>query len=101
MANDKILSMIGLATKAGKIVSGEFSTEQSVKRGRALMVIISSDASENTKKKFTNMCSFYKVPLYFYGTRERLGRAAGKEFRVSLALQDEGFSKAIQKLIDP
>ena len=65
MANDKILSMIGLATKAGKIVSGEFSTEQSVKRGRALMVIISSDASENTKKKFTNMCSFYKVPLYF------------------------------------
>ena len=36
MANDKILSMIGLATKAGKIVSGEFSTEQSVKRGAGI-----------------------------------------------------------------
>ena len=101
MANDKILSMIGLATKAGKIVSGEFSTEQSVKSAPALMVITSSDASDHTKNKFTNMCSFYIEPLYFYGTRESLGRAAGKEFRVSLALQDEGFSKAIQKLIDP
>ena len=59
MKNNKVLSLIGLATKAGKTVSGEFSTEKSVKTGKGLLVIVAEDASENTKKKFRNMCSFY------------------------------------------
>ena len=61
MKNNRVLSLIGLATKAGKTVSGEFSTEKSVKTGKGLLVIVAEDASENTKKKFRNMCSFYEV----------------------------------------
>ncbi|HBG11872.1 MAG TPA: 50S ribosomal protein L7ae, partial [Clostridium sp.] len=63
----KILNLIGLATKAGKTVSGEFMTEKTVKTGKASLVIISEEASENTKKMFTNMCTYYKVPIYFLG----------------------------------
>ena len=37
----KILNLIGLATKAGKAPSGEFSTEKAVKEGKAAMVIVS------------------------------------------------------------
>ena len=55
MANDKVLSYLGLATKAGKIQSGEFSTEKSVKCGKAALVIVAEDASDNTKKKFKNV----------------------------------------------
>ena len=36
MKQNKILSLVGLATKAGKTASGEFSTEKSV-RGRKSM----------------------------------------------------------------
>lgn len=97
MTNSKILSLIGLATKAGKIVSGEFSTEKSVKTGNGFLVVAAEDASENTKKKFRNMCSFYQVPIYFYGDKESLGRAMGKEYRACLAVQDENFVKAIMK----
>ena len=61
MKNNRVLSLIGLATKAGKTVSGEFSTEKSVKTGKGLLVIVAEDASENTKKKFRNICSFYEV----------------------------------------
>ena len=46
--------MISLATKAGKTKSGEFMTEKEVKEGRAHLVIVADDASDNTKKKFTN-----------------------------------------------
>ena len=53
----KLLNMIGLATRARKVVSGEFSTEKSVKSGRSHLVIVSEEASENTKKMFTNMCT--------------------------------------------
>lgn len=97
MTNSKILSLIGLATKAGKTVSGEFSTEKSVKTGNGFLVVAAEDASENTKKKFRNMCSFYQVPIYFYGDKESLGRAMGKEYRACLAVQDENFAKAIMK----
>lgn len=51
----KILNLIGLATKAGKIGSGEFMTEKSVKSGKASLVIVSEEASDNTKKMFANM----------------------------------------------
>lgn len=95
----KIFGMLGLAAKAGKVQSGEFSTEKSVKSGKAFLVIISEEASENTKKMFRNMCTYYKVPYYEFGGKGELGHALGKEMRASLAIQDEGFSKAIVKLM--
>ena len=97
---NKTLSMISLATKAGKAQSGEFLTEKEVKEGRAHLVIIAGDASANTKKKFQNMCEFYEVPIYFYGDKDTLGHAMGKEFRASLAVTDPGFAKGIMKHLD-
>ena len=50
--NDRILSLLSLATKAGKTVGGEMLVEKAVKEGKASLVIISSEASGNTRKKF-------------------------------------------------
>ena len=100
MKLNRTLSMISLATKAGKTVSGEFCTEKEVKCGTAELVIVATDASENTKKKFQNMCEFYEVPIYFYGDKDTLGHAMGKEFRASLAVLDVGFAKGIRKHLD-
>ena len=55
--------------------------EKEVKTGRAALVIVAGDASENTKKKFRDMCEFYEVPIYFYKDKDTLGHAMGKEFR--------------------
>ena len=95
--NNKVLSLLGLATKAGKVASGEFSTEKSVKTGKGFLVLVADDASQNTRKKFQNMCDFYEVPIYFIANKEELGRFCGKEFRASLAVQDEKFAKAMLK----
>lgn len=97
MSQSKALSLISLATKAGKTASGEFCTEKEVKSGRASAVIVAGDASDNTKKKFKNMCDFYGVPIYFYADKNTLGHAMGKEFRASLAIVDEGFAKGLEK----
>ena len=64
MIQNKALSLLGLATKAGKTVSGEFSTEKSVKSGKGYVVLVAGDSSDNTKKKFRNMCAYYQVPLF-------------------------------------
>ena len=97
LKSSKALSLVSLATKAGKTASGEFCTEKEVKTGMAELVIVAEDASANTKKKFKNMCDFYEVPIYFYGDKDTLGHAMGKEFRASLAILDEGFAKGVLK----
>lgn len=96
----KVLNLIGLATKAGKVVSGEFSTEKAVKDGKAVMVVISEESSDNTRKLFANMCTYYEVPIYIFGGKTELGHAMGKEQRASLALLDQGFAKAVVKLMN-
>ena len=63
-------------------------------------MIVAEDASDNTKKKFQNMCEYYKVPIYFYEDKDTLGHAMGKQFRASLAVLDEGFAKGIRKHMD-
>lgn len=97
MHNDPVLSMIGIAAKSGNVVSGEFSTEKAVKTGHAYLVIVSAEASENTKKSFCNMTDFYHVPCYCYGSKEDLGHCIGKEFRASLAVTDENLARAVEK----
>lgn len=100
MKQDKVLSMIGLATKAGRTVSGEFSVENAVRSGKAYLVIVATDASDNTKKKFRDKCTFYKVPIYFYGEKEQIGKAMGKEQRSSMAILDEGFANTVSQRLE-
>ena len=74
MARDKVLSLISLATKAGRCASGEFLTESETKSGRAGLVVVAEDASENTKKKFRDMwCEFMYVPFISYSDKDTLG----------------------------
>lgn len=89
--------MLGIATKSGSVVSGEFSTEKAVKAGKAFLVIISEEASPNTKKMFCNMANYYEVPIHEFGTKEELGKAIGKEYRASLAITDENLARAVVK----
>ena len=81
--NNRALGMLSLAAKAGKVKSGEFSVEKLVKSKKAKLVIVARDASDNTKKLFT----------------ESLGRSIGKASRASVALEDANFSDTIEKLI--
>lgn len=98
--NKKIYSLLGLAQRAGKVASGEFMTERSVKEGTATLIIVAEDASDNTKKNFNDMANYYKVPICHFGSKEELGHAIGKEIRASMAITDAGFAKSLQKQIN-
>lgn len=97
MQNDRILSNLSLAQKAGQVVSGEFAVEKSVKEGSACLVIIAGDASDNTKKRMKNMTEYYEVPIYFYSDKENLGRCIGKEYRSMVAVTHPGFADSLMK----
>lgn len=91
--------MLSIAAKSGSVVSGEFSTEKAVKSGKAGIVIVAGDSSDNTKKMFANMTDFYKVPMYVYSDKETLGHCIGKQFRASLAVVNEGLARSVEEKI--
>ena len=66
MENDKIYSFLGLCIRAGKLDTGELAVEKSISSGKARLIIISEDASENTKKQFHDKCRFYNVPVVVF-----------------------------------
>lgn len=98
MKPDRLQSMIGIAQKAGKLVSGEFACESAVKSGEARLVIIAQDASDNTKKLFNNKCTYYKVPVIECLSKEELGRSIGKDYRAVAAVSDQGIADAIIRI---
>jgi len=91
--------MLGLATKAGKIITGEDACVNTIRSGKATLVLVATDASENTKKKFNDKAAYYKVSLLSIFTKDQLAKATGKQNRATVVLTDEGFTKSIQKLI--
>lgn len=97
---NKIYSMIGLAEKAGNVVSGEFSTEKAIKSRKACLVILASDASGNTRKHFSDMCAYRNIPICIYGDKDALGHAIGKGMRVNLAITEKGLADVIRKRIE-
>ena len=85
---------------AKNLCFSENAVEKAIQGNKAHAVIVSVEASDNTKKKFKNKCEYYKIPLFYYGTTQDLGKATGNKTRMSLAVVDEGFSKSIIKMLD-
>ena len=95
-----IFSLMGLSMRQGAVESGSFLAEKSIKAGTAKLVVIAEDASDNTKKDFSDMCTYYHVPFYVFGTKDMIGHAIGKEFRVVLAFTNLGLSDKIAEQIN-
>lgn len=96
----KAYSMIGLAKKAGKIMTGSDVCERGLKARKIDLLIISQDASEGTTKNFECMCNHRNINYRIFGNRETLGKFTGKEEIVVVGICDRGFSDAICRLID-
>ncbi|MBQ7477478.1 MAG: ribosomal L7Ae/L30e/S12e/Gadd45 family protein [Selenomonadaceae bacterium] len=98
-AGQRIMNLLGMAQKAGRIVSGNFAVEQAIKGGKAKYLIVAADAAEESRKDYQELANRYGIPFSLCLTKELLGKCLGKEYRAAAALQDEGFSKALAKLI--
>lgn len=100
MNNKKILNAVGLCKRAGKLISGESMVVESIRNKRAKIVLISSDCEKNTLSKVVNKCKFYGVEyVQLEVDKYEIGSAIGKDVRVCLAIEDNGFKKMILKEI--
>lgn len=96
----KIHSLLGIAMRAGKLVSGEDGTMIDLKKGKLNLVIVAEDASNNTKKLFKDKSSFRHVNCIELSTKSELGISIGKDSRAVIGIKDIGFANKIIQLID-
>lgn len=97
---NKVLGMLGLAKRAGKVQTGEFLCDRAIKNGQSRLIIIASDISENSKKAICDACNYYSTEYIQFGTAEGLGKITGSGKRVVVSVNDENFKNAILSKIE-
>lgn len=100
MINNKILGLIGLAMRAGKVSFGADSVEENILKRKVKLVIVSKDSSERTKKKFKDICESNKIPIIIDGEIEKLSKAIGKNNKAIIGIKDTNFVNSIREKYD-
>ena len=93
----KIRSFLGLCMRAGGLVSGETAVVGTIRSGKAYLVLVAHDASENTAKMYGDKCASYGTDMMFFGTAEAIGEAIGKNRRTAVAVTEENFARELKK----
>ena len=93
---NKVLGLLGLAKKAGKIEVGEEPTGAAARAKDARLLLIASDAAENSYRRLKHFadagaCLYAKLPC----TKDELGGALGRTPCAMAAVTDIGFATAI------
>ena len=95
---NNILTLIGLAKKAGRIEAGEESVGAAAGAHHARLILLAEDAAENTARRAKHFaeagaCLLTAVPA----AKTALGGAVGRTECAVLAVTDIGFADAIAK----
>ena len=95
----RMLNMLGLCMRAGRIISGEKACVQAVRAGGACAVVLDRAAAKNAVKAVSDACAFHQVPLV-YAPENELGDAIGKPGRMVAAITDPSMADRILELAD-
>ena len=96
---NKLLGMLGLARRAGKLAIGTEAVLDGIRSKKAKTVYICNDASDNTKKKFCDSCKYYGIEYCILSVRmTELSSAIGKMGNTAaVCVSDTEMNKAVRK----
>lgn len=91
MNSVKMLSLLGLASRAGKLVHGENLVLEQIKHYPDSMVFLATDSGQNVTKKIYDKATTYNVTIVHSFSSEELSHALGKQHRKLVLVTDKGF----------
>lgn len=97
--NDKFLTLLGFASKAGKLSYGFDAVKTAISRQKAKLVLTANDISPKTKKEVLFFCDKFSIPhisLEDYGM-ETVSHAIGKKCAV-LSVNDTQFANSLSNI---
>lgn len=99
MDKERILSMLGLCQRARMLVSGEDMSLELIKKDKAKLVFLASDAGVNTSKRIQDKSLTYQVEVVDVFSSEEISNAIGKINRKVIVIKDNGFAKKMLSLL--
>ncbi len=96
---EKLLSMLGIARRAGRLAMGFDAAEEAMRNHQAKLLVLASDVSERTDRSICRIAEEYKVPVLRTGFEmDRIGKAVGHKHTGVIAINDSGFAKTIKAI---
>ncbi len=93
----KLTGLLGIARRAGKLITGFDAVAASAASGKAALLMIATDLSEKTEKELRYAARDKNIPLARLPlSKEETGAACGFQKPVGvLATEDRGFATAM------
>lgn len=93
---ERVLSMIGLAKKAGRVEIGEEPVGAAARARKARLILVASDAAPSSARRAASFAQHGNCPLVTVpADKDALGRALGRTSVAMAAVTDIGFADAI------
>ena len=101
MAEQKILSLLGMARRAGRLSLGHDAAEEAIVKNKAKLCLCCADASARLQREMRHNCSYaHKSIPYFTATfsMAALSHAIGSKAAV-VTVDDAGFAAKLTSLL--
>ena len=96
---NKVYGLLGLCSRAGKIVSGMDAVLEDLRKNKIKLIIVAEDASEKTISNIKFLANPKKVPVLILGKIENNSKAIGKENKAIIGIKDKNIAEGINKII--
>lgn len=96
---EKLSNLLGLAQRAGALISGEGLVIKAIQKHQTRLVFLAHDAAPNLTKKVTDKCQYYDIEVSTVFSALELSVAIGRSRKV-LAVTDAGFAKKMRTLMN-
>ncbi|MBQ4313746.1 MAG: ribosomal L7Ae/L30e/S12e/Gadd45 family protein [Clostridia bacterium] len=97
--NDRILSLLGLMRRAGRLTLGFDAVCDSVKKGDSSLVVTAKDISDGSLRKLRNNLDGLGTEIVGIPyAMEDIGAALSKKVRI-ISINDSGFAERLMQLL--
>jgi ribosomal protein L7Ae-like RNA K-turn-binding protein len=99
---NKLLSLLGFAARARKLVRGTELCRDAIRRGQTILTIVAADASSNTKKRIIDACKYYESEMCISTlSSAEVSKQIGETGSIAvIGITDMNFVNGIKALFD-
>ena len=96
----KVMNLLHMARKAGKLKLGFDACERSMFTGVSKLTIVAADVSEKTRQRLDDLTEDINIKKVEFGTKELFGSEFNIRNVAIISIEDKNFAKGLIKLFD-
>ena len=96
---DALLNMLGLAARAGAVITGTERVREAARSGSLHYVLVASDASDNSRDKLLPLLDARRIAYAVVYDRAALGGAVGRAPLSALGITETKLARRVKELL--